>query len=262
MKPLKFIMNDVKKWYILFAGIILIVMYGCKAPVIVVPPVTIESEIKSDQKDIQLETEKEELRLKKEQAAKEKIEKAKKLELLKKEKIALEVKKQSVNRLIKNINGLGEKTLHTLDNIKLANGYLTDINDKSLAYDDFSTAVLLIKKGKILFLLDRSEEALIVLNKNWKLIVAGDKQSSLNSPPSAEAYLLLGNLNISLANSEKDTTKATKLYKNAAKSYYKVLTLYDSKDCPFSGLAIKGFRDCKKFMKKRFNYNLSFPPEM
>lgn len=258
-------MNDLKKWYLPFPCIILIVMYGCKAPIIVEESSTTLNDIKADEKDIQLaKTAKaeEERKLKEKEVLKEKIEQAKRLDLLKKEKIALEAKRQSVDSLIKNINALGEKKLHTPENIKLANNYLKELNEKSLAYDGFSTAMLLIKKGKTLFLLDRSEEALTLLNKKWVLIVAGDKKSSLNSPPSAEAYLMLGNLNLSLANSEEDKTKAKILYKDAVNSYYKVLTLYDSKHCSFSGYAIKGFRNCKKIMKKRFNYNLSFPPDM
>jgi len=237
-------------------------MYGCKAPIVVEERPTAIKDTKIDQQEIKEEKAEKAQKLKEKKVAKEKIEKAKRLELLKNEKIVLEAKKQSVDSLIKNINALGNKKLHTPENIKRAKDYLKEINEKSLSYDSFSTAMLLIKKSRTLFLLARTEEALTLLNKNWELIITGDKKSSLNSPPSAEAYLMLGNLNLSLANNEDDNTKAIKLYKDAVNSYYKVLTLYDSRHCPFSSYAIKGFRNCKKIMKKRFNYNLSFPPEI
>ena len=179
-------------------------------------------------------------------------------------------KKKAEQAVIANLkksldNAENSPGLKSSERIKIVLACLKILKKDSLKSDDISKAEAIVLKSRALHLLGQNREALSVLIQDWKSIILPDKKlkanGSLHSSPSAEAYYIKGKIYLILARKESENSKAKALYKNAVKSYYTVLSLYDANKCPYSTLSVTGFNQCRQEMLKRFKIKVGFPPE-
>lgn len=177
----------------------------------------------------------------------------------------LQKKQAQIKALQQKLAKLGYHRVNDPEKQKTASESLKIINTAKLGYDAKSNALLLIKKAQILHILGKSAEAETVLSKNWKKILLPDeklkKKGQFNTAPSAEAYYLKGNIELTLAKSAKNPQKAQDYGKKAVKSYYAVLNLYDPNKCLYTAQSVKGFQAGRKFLAQRFRIKVGFPPE-
>ena len=149
--------------------------------------------------------------------------------------------------------------------MQIAEKCLIKLNTGSLGFDKLSNANVTLLKAKALYLLQKDKEAIKILFKDWSRVVLPDKDlqktGSLNKAPSAEGYYLKGQIYLQLARNESDKAQAKNLYKQAVRSYYAVLSIYDANKCIFSAKSVRGFTECRKEMQKKFKIQVGFPPE-
>ena len=177
----------------------------------------------------------------------------------------IQIKRAKISEIGQHAASLGFHRLTDPLQLKIASSSLEMIQNNDFGYDDCSRAFLLVKRAQFLHNLGRNDEARKILLKNWREILLPDEdlktKGKFNSAPSAEAYYLQGNIALELASDAEDK-KAAQLYgKQAVKSYYAVLNLYNPKECRFTPYAVKGFQAGRDFLVKRFKIKVAFPPE-
>jgi len=188
-------------------------------------------------------------------------------ELAEKRNIEEAAKQIKIINLKKNLIIAG-KNIRSKDNQarEIVKYCLKVFEKRSLAFNDLSTAEIIVLNAKALHLLQRDIEAIKVLTRDWDKIILPDKElkrkNLLIQSPSLEAWYLKGKIYLTLARKEPDASKSKTLYKNAIKAYYKILSSYDANKCPYSSAAIKGFRKCRNDMWKKFQIKVGFPPEL
>lgn len=182
-----------------------------------------------------------------------------------KRQLELQKKKARIAAIEQSAASLGYHRGNDPLKLKIASDCLQCLNKPGLAYNSQTKAILTLKKAQVLHFLGQDKAANQCLKENWGKVTAYDpemkKNGQFNKAPSAAAYYLKGNIELSLAKTAKDNNLAEDFGKKAVMSYYSVLNLYDANQCPFSSAAVKGFKSSRDFLVKKFKIKVGFPPE-